>query len=85
MSSTQDTTLAEVTCFYANGQLMEQEFWNHGYLDGERKEWFENGLLHRQEFYRRGILEGERKIWHENGKLWTHEFHEGGGNMEVLA
>ena len=40
--------------WFANGQLMEHGFWEHGQLDGECKRWYENGQLMEHRFWKNG-------------------------------
>lgn len=62
--------------YYIGGlQVMIQEFYTDGKLDGKRTVWYENGMIKDRQSYRSGVQEGERKMWAENGGLLLHEFY----------
>jgi antitoxin component YwqK of YwqJK toxin-antitoxin module len=63
--------------FYYIGdlQVMTQEFYTDGKLDGKRTVWYENGMIRDSQSYRSGVQEGEHKMWAQNGELLLHEFY----------
>lgn len=68
--------LEELRFYYIGGlQVMTQEFYTDGKLDGKRTVWHENGMIKDSQSYRSGVQEGERKMWAENGRLLLHEFY----------
>lgn len=85
MSSTQNSQLKEVKCFYENGNPSEHEFYQDNKLEGKRQEWFKNGDIRIEEFYERGIREGRRKTWYRNGQLQSQAFYRDGGVMEAIS
>jgi antitoxin component YwqK of YwqJK toxin-antitoxin module len=54
---------------YPNGQLMFEESWKSGKLDGPQKYWYLNGKIKEESYYLNGINEGDKILWHPNGVM----------------
>jgi hypothetical protein len=57
----------EHTCYYENGQKMEDSFFENGKLHGSLKGWYENGKLKYDANYSNGKLNGYFTDYDENG------------------
>ncbi len=59
----------EYFAFYPNGQKLEESFYIHDSLHGERKLYHENGTLESITTHANGMFEGKYQKFNEQGKL----------------
>ncbi|TWH50377.1 toxin-antitoxin system YwqK family antitoxin [Dulcicalothrix desertica] len=52
-----------------SGQLLAENSYVDGVLQGISREWYENGQLHYEYYYESGALDGLCKEWYESGQL----------------
>mmetsp|Transcript_1932 Transcript_1932/g.2142 ORF Transcript_1932/g.2142 Transcript_1932/m.2142 type:complete len:186 (+) Transcript_1932:49-606(+) len=59
-------------------QIVCQEYWRHGKLHGDYKEWHGCGQLMKRCPYVNGNKEGVQTLWYYNGDIWTQSHYVNG-------
>lgn len=70
--------IKEYKSWHKNGQLLSQEFYKKGKLEGRQKMWDNNGILQSRRFYQNGKSEGKNELWYANKQLGIEEYHRNG-------
>jgi antitoxin component YwqK of YwqJK toxin-antitoxin module len=65
-----DKLVGEYVCYYENGQVREQEYYNEsGLLEGEYRLFYRNGQIKDQEFFKNGKFDGDYVSYYKDGQL----------------
>ncbi len=54
---------------FTSGQLLAENSYVDGVLQGISREWYKSGQLHYEYYYQSGALDGLCKEWYESGQL----------------
>ncbi len=68
----------KVECYYENGALQLEGFYQEGQRHGQFTTWRSDGTREIVEHYVAGQLDGEKLTWFPNGKPATKEFYQDG-------
>lgn len=61
-----------------SGKILSLYKYNHGYLNGEMKSWYENGQLEYSCYCIGNNIEGEYSSWYEDGTKMEHSIYRDG-------
>ena len=66
------------TRWHANGNRLEEGYWEQGQRHGRWSWWYPDGLTQRQEHWKGGLKHGLARTWHDNGHKATEGDWEAG-------
>ena len=65
-------------CYYSNGALQREAFYEGGRIHGVSRHWYENGVMSYEGTYKYDRLEGISRSWYKNGQLERETPHVNG-------